>query len=97
MENTKTPDIIYINFLNLYSKAEPHRVIVNSSEGYIGQGVLYTLGLFIISTLFVVFWVYEFLKMDEIKTSIIVWFLDIPFNYVNFVSSNCTKFLKNHT
>jgi hypothetical protein len=35
------------------------------------------------------------LKIDKKKSTILLWFLDIPISYVAFLGENCDNYLKN--
>jgi hypothetical protein len=40
------------------------------------------------------YWIYIGLLIDKKRYDIMIWFLDIPVNYVAFLGSHCDKFLK---
>jgi hypothetical protein len=41
-------------------------------------------------------WIYSTLKMNQKRFDIMIWFLDIPAEYVIYLGINCTKFLKGY-
>jgi hypothetical protein len=40
------------------------------------------------------YWVYISLLIDKKRYDIMIWFLDIPVNYVTYLGNHCDKFLK---
>ena len=40
------------------------------------------------------YWIYVSLLIDKKRYDIMIWFLDIPVNYVAYLGSHCDKFLK---
>lgn len=40
------------------------------------------------------YWVYISVLIDKKRYDIMIWFLDIPVNYVAYLGSHCDKFLK---
>jgi len=41
-------------------------------------------------------WIYNVLKMNQKRFDIMIWFLDIPTDYVVYLENNCNKFLKSY-
>lgn len=40
------------------------------------------------------YWIYISLLIDKKRYDIMIWFLDIPVNYVAYLGGHCDKFLK---
>jgi hypothetical protein len=52
--------------------------------------------MFIVSLAFIVFWIYESLAIKYKIFSILLWFLDIPFEYIHFAEAQCVRFTRNY-
>lgn len=44
----------------------------------------------------IIFWVYNIMKIDQKRFDIMIWFLDIPIDYVVYLENNCNRFIKNY-
>lgn len=84
-------------FTNFYA------YIYNFLEGYSQQvNIVYSLYyallvLSIVNSFLMIFvWIYNTLKMNQKRFDIMIWFLDIPTDYVAYLGNNCTKFLKGY-
>jgi len=43
-----------------------------------------------------IIWVIHIMRIDQRCFDIILWFLDIPISYVNYLALNCNNFIKNY-
>lgn len=51
-------------------------------------------GVGVIALAMMWYWIYISLLIDKKRYDIMIWFLDIPVNYVAYLGSHCDKFLK---
>jgi hypothetical protein len=51
-------------------------------------------GAGVIGVAMMCYWIYISLLIDKKRYDIMIWFLDIPVNYVAYLGSHCDKFLK---
>ena len=45
----------------------------------------------------VILWIYFIMRLDQKQFDIMIWFLDIPIDYVIYLQTNCVRFIKNYT
>lgn len=59
-------------------------------------GLLWGLGglVLVMGGVMMGYWIYISLLIDKKRYDIMIWFLDIPVNYVSFLGSHCDKFIK---
>ena len=50
--------------------------------------------MFVIASIVVSIWIYNAMIIDVKCFDIILWFLDIPVPYVNYLQSNCSTYIK---
>lgn len=48
------------------------------------------------SALFVALWIYIDIRIKHKIHQILIWFLDIPFDYINFAEKQCNNFEKKY-
>lgn len=49
---------------------------------------------FVLSLTLFISWVYSRVTIDKKKNDILIWFLDIPIDYISYLSENCDRYLK---
>lgn len=52
--------------------------------------------IFVNALVMLVVWIYNIMRIDQKKFDIMIWFLDIPVNYVNYLQAKSNRFLKDY-
>ena len=52
--------------------------------------------MFVGSIMFVIGWVYYVLRVKKKIEGVLIWFLDIPIDYLNYAYKHCLYFNKNY-
>lgn len=58
--------------------------------------IIITVLVIINSLIMVLIWIFNIMKIDQKRFDIMIWFLDIPIDYVVYLENNCNRFIKNY-
>jgi hypothetical protein len=83
---------VYYNFVNFIYRAFINNVLYVKINRLLPNTIF---GIIICITLLMIcYWIYISLQLDKKKYDIMIWFLDIPIQYVTHLSLHCDKYLK---
>ena len=51
---------------------------------------------FLNSFAMLIVWIFNSMRIDQKKFDIMIWFLDIPVTYVNYLQGKCNRFVKDY-
>ena len=88
--------ISYENFIrSIYPILDDLSLLITPS--YFLHYLLFIGAVTLIWLLFGIFWIYTVLSIKQKVFGVLIWFLDIPLDYVKFLHQKCLYFIKNYS